>query len=164
MKTSNISASESLNRSSPVMWAMIGIPLATVIASIFTIFLAVDGAEPELPAQYAWEGKALQADLALAEAATRAGIRVDLSIASSGLIEARLRGASPPTLRLRLTHATLPTLDRDLVLQRVDSSGTYRTSSTPLADGHWLIQIDDGQAWRLRGRIRAPTSQVTIGS
>ena len=168
-----MSQAEMLNRTSPVMWAMIGIPLATVVASAVTLFLAIDGAEPELPAQYAWEGKALDADLALGEAAHRAGVSVELTLAKTGRIEARLDVAAsapdssnrslPSTLRLRLTHATLPQLDRDLTLAATGSPGVFALDAAPIPAGHWLVQIDHADEWRIRGRIHAPAARVTLG-
>lgn len=155
----------------PVMWAMIGIPLATILASAVTIFLAVDGAEPPLPPQYVSEGKALEADLALGEAARRAGIQADLTISADGRIEALLaqsKSPLPESLRLRLTHATLPALDRDVVLRSV-APGRYAAITAPVGVGSWLVQLDahtavDAQArWRLRGRILAPAERVAIG-
>lgn len=155
-----------LRNATPVMWAMLGIPLATILASAVTIFLAVDDAEPLLPPQYVSEGKALDADLALAEAAKRANVRVELAIESSGRIELRLdsNDPSPPeSLRLRLTHATLPALDRDLILQAV-SPGRYVARTTAVNLGTWLVQVDADSRWRVRGRIQAPTARVSIGN
>lgn len=154
-----------LSHATPVMWAMIGIPLATIAASAVTIFLAVDGAEPPLPPQYVSEGKALDTDLALGKAAARAGVNITLTLEPEGRIEAQLRtqdGAVPPTLRLRLTHATLSKLDRDLRLREF-APGRYATDTAPINDGNWLVQIDAESQWRLRSRITTPATGVAIG-
>jgi len=165
MENAAMSSVSRWRNATPVMWAMIGIPLATIVASAVTIFLAVDGAEPKLPPQYVSEGKALEADLALGEAARVAGIRAELMIEDSGRIEVDLVSntqALPKTLRLRMTHATLPALDRDLALRAV-TPGRYSAQTAPVSTGTWLVQLDAESQWRLRARIRAPTAQAAIG-
>jgi len=166
MENTAMSSVSGWRNATPVMWAMIGIPLATIVASAVTIFLAVDGAEPKLPPQYVSEGKALEADLALGEAARLAGIRAALTIEPAGRIEVNLvssKGDLPQSLRLRMTHATLPALDRDLVL-RSETPGRYRAQTEPVSAGTWLLQLDADSQWRLRARIRAPAAQVAIGN
>ena len=148
------------------LWAMLGIPLATVLASALTIFLAVDGAEPPLPSQYVAEGEALAADLALDEAAQRAGIEAELTIAADGRIELRLAAATgslPESLRLRLTHAALPALDRNLWLRAV-SPGRYTARMAAPGNGAWLVQLDGDAQWRLRGRVLTPAARVSLGN
>lgn len=146
-------------RSNPALWAMIAIPAATVVASILTLRIAVVGRDPELPAQYAWEGASLDRDLARAEQARRFGVGAALSVDAAGRITVQLTGASdaprPARLELLLTHASRPTLDRRIMLSPTDAPGAYSGTSSALPAGDWLLQLDAADVgWRLRGRLR----------
>jgi hypothetical protein len=68
------------SRANPALWAMIGIPAATVVASAITLMMAYGGAEPELPARYAWEGAALDQDIARAARARELGLGAELGL------------------------------------------------------------------------------------
>ena len=154
-------------RANPVVWIMIGVPLAAVCASVLTLFLAARGAEPPLPAHYVWEGQALEQDLARAERAAALGAGAELQFERSGRLRATLSfaeaAATPPAvIELRLTHATLPALDRSVRLRRDAGSGTYAADLPVLPRGHWLVELA-ARDWRLRGRLDAPVSYVRLG-
>lgn len=160
----------STRRHHPIFWAMIGIPTAAVLASFYTLYLAMSGSEPELPPQYVSEGKALDADFARAQRAIEADISIRLDWvrdAQPPHIEAQYRsgaGASAPaTLTLHLTHATLPSLDQQLVLKRVGETSAYRTEVGSLPKGHWLVEVS-ADDWRLRGRLDSSIGNVLLGA
>lgn len=151
------------SRRNPALWAMVVIPAATVIASILTLRVSFVGRDPELPAQYAWEGASLDRDLARAEQARRLGIGAALSLDPSGRIAVQLTGApdapQPATLELLLTHASRPALDRRITLAPAGAAGRYAGLSSPLPAGNWLLQLDGRDAgWRLRGRLQTASA------
>lgn len=183
------------SRANPVLWIMLGVPAAAVCASLLTLFLAVRGSEPPLPAQYAWEGMALEHDQARAMRAAALGAAATLDFESPGRLRVELAFAAPaavppPVLAMRLTHATLPALDRSLRLVRNAVSGAYVVDLPTLQRGHWLVElaaatpraagapgsgtvtgsasarhasIAPGDDWRLRGEFKAPASSVRLG-
>lgn len=156
---------DSLN---PTLWAMLGIPAATVIASAFTLYLAIADADPELPSQFAVEGKQVDDGFARAEAARHAGVRVTLTLDDPGILRAQLASRSPivppETLTLRLTHATRVDVDRHLELRRHRPSGEYSARlDEPLPAGHWWIEIEQDHEWRLRGRLVTPSASFELG-
>jgi hypothetical protein len=73
-------------------------PLFAVVASILLVFVSLRGAEAELPANYSWEGAALDQDLQRARRAEALGA-VRLEFAADGRLVARLalprRGTRP---------------------------------------------------------------------
>lgn len=156
-------------RHHPIFWAMIGIPAAAVLASFYTLYLAVSGSEPELPPQYVSEGSALDADFARAQRAIDAGItlRIDWLQQQPAAIEAyyvsKSGVAAPATLNVRMTHATLPALDQTLTLERVAGTERYRASIDSLPPGAWLIEVSAAD-WRLRGRIESSVGAVILGA
>lgn len=157
-------------RNNPVFWVMIGIPAFAVLASVLLIVEAVRSKDYELPAEYAVEGNALEADFAAAEIARRAGVELRVDFASASQLRVRASAkdstALPPTLELHFTHATLPALDRRIVLQRT-APDFYAAEFAPLERGRWLLQVDakpaNGPAWKLRKRMHAPFDVVTLG-
>lgn len=160
----------SATRHHPIFWAMIGIPAAAVLASFYTLYLAVSGSEPELPPQYVSEGSALDADFARAQRAIDAGItvRIDwLQQQRPAMVEATYSSKSgvegPQRLSVRLTHATLPSLDQMLELARIDGSDRYRADIDSLPPGAWLIEVAAAD-WRLRGRLESSNGSVILGS
>jgi len=159
----------SATRHHPIFWAMIGIPVAAVLASFYTFYLAVSGSEPELPPQYVSEGSALDADFARAQRAIDAGITLRITwlkrqppaveaeyVSTSGV-------AAPVTLALRMTHSTLPALDQTLTLTRVAGTERYRANLDALPAGAWLIEVSTAD-WRLRGRIKSTGGTVVLGA
>jgi uncharacterized protein len=157
---------DSPGRANPVVWIMIGVPLAAVCASMLTLFVAARGSEPPLPAQYSWEGKALEQDFARADRAGALGAAAELEF-DTGRVRVALDFSAakeplPATLELRLTHATLPALDRAITLARDAGSGGYWADLPALQRGHWHVELA-GTDWRLRGRLEAPASYVRLG-
>ncbi len=160
----------SATRHHPIFWAMIGIPAAAVLASFYTLYLAVSGSEPELPPQYVSEGAALDADLARAQRAIDAGITVRLDWlppTRPAVIEATYNARSglpaPRRLSVRLTHATLPSLDQTLELTRIEGTDRYRADIDSSPPGAWLIEVAAAD-WRLRGRLESTRGSIALGS
>jgi uncharacterized protein len=153
----------------PVLYAVIGIPLATVLAGFATLYLAFTSNGHELPAEYASEGSALAADLERAQAARDQYIHVRLDFTSGGQIEAVVSGldpaAAPPSLRLAMTHATLPQLDQSRVLRLLDpATGRYGAEGAPLPEGAWWLEVAHDPEWRLRGKAAALHTSVDLGT
>jgi hypothetical protein len=152
------------------LWAMIGIPAATVVASAITLALAYGGAEPQLPERYAWEGAALDRDVARASRARALGLGAELAIAADGRVTVRLTragSAAPMPARsptLHLTHATRPALDRSVALAAGAAPGLYEGRLDDLPPARWLVQLDDGGGeWQLRSRLETPGGAVRLG-
>ena len=154
------------SRPNLTLWVAIGIPVLTIIASVITVYVAAIRAEPELPANYHWEGAALDADIARSDRAAELGVAAQLRFTDDGRIEATLRTHSaadqPAQLSLRLTHATLPEQDRQLTLQR-EADGIYRASTAAIPRAHWLLELGVPGQWRVRGNLPATSRDVLLG-
>jgi hypothetical protein len=151
----------------PAFWAMVGIPAAAVLASFWTLFIAIDRADAELPASFATEGAPLEKDFELRAAAAKAGITVELSISTAGLIEATLRAHEstplPSKLELELTHISSATRDRRIELRRTNTPGLYRAEARTNLEGRWTVRIGESDRWHLLGQLQAPTTRIIIG-
>ncbi|MBU6376917.1 MAG: FixH family protein [Gammaproteobacteria bacterium] len=167
--THTATAGDPLNsrRFNPTLWAMIGIPSAAVLASLMTLFLAIDGAEAELPGTYATEGQRLDEDFRLRAAARQAGVAVALRVDRAGIVEAQLQradsGSAPEHLRVELTHVTDVRRDRQLDLQRIGISNRYRGEMSPVPNGRWLVRISEPGRWHVVGHSTLPANRVDLG-
>lgn len=155
------------NDMNPALWAMIGIPVAAVLASFLTLFLAIDGADPELPASFATEGSRVDEDFRLRAAARRAGVAIEFAVDASGRIEARLRLAAgellPDQLRLELTHATDATRDLQVDLQRVGTSDLFVAEVASVPQGRWIVRVGEPGRWQVLSRINLPAARLLLG-
>lgn len=151
----------------PALWAILGIPIAAVLASLWTLFLSIEGADAPLPAEYATEGKRLEEQLALREAARRTGLRVRLDISSRGEILAQVQAAAgtpqPRTLHLQLTHATFADRDCVVELQAAPTPGLYEARLDRDLQGSWLLLLGDPRRWQMTARLEIPAAGVTLG-
>jgi hypothetical protein len=149
------------------LWAMVGIPIAAVLASVLTLVLAIDGADPELPASFATEGRRLDEDFRLRAAARRAEVAIELAADASGRLEARLRLAggtiAPSRLRLELTHATDPARDLHIDLRRVGESDRFVAQAAPIPAGRWIARIGEPGRWHVVARVNLPAVRLALG-
>ncbi|MFN5010043.1 MAG: FixH family protein [Gammaproteobacteria bacterium] len=168
------------SRANPALWAVIGIPAATVVASAVTLMMAYGGAEPELPERYAWEGAALDRDVARAARARALGLGAGLELRDDGRVVLQLIGpargdpsptadaaigVAPRALTLHLTHATRAALDRSVTLTPTREFGRFEgRMGSALPAARWLVQLDDERGeWRLRGRLETPSDAMHLG-
>lgn len=150
----------------PMVWLVIALPLAVVIAGFATLFIAIDagGADPVRP-QVQRTAQMQTADLAAEARARQLGLSATLDRdVDTGSVTVRLVGATidAPRLRLSLEHPTRADADADTVLTRRSGAWLGRIPD-PQAGHDWLltVQPDDGQ-WRLHGRLRAGAGEALL--
>jgi hypothetical protein len=139
----------------PVMWLVVGLPLAVVLASVYLMVKLFGG--PPLDAVRDEVQRVSQAqvtDLAPDQRAQQMGIGMLLSVLGDR-IEVRMAAGDLPVagnLRLVLAHPLDASQDRELDLQ---SAGDAWHATAQLASDHdWNVTLSaaDG-SWRLRGRL-----------
>ncbi len=136
----------------PWPWILISGPAAVIVASFFTLYLAVASSDGLVADDYYKEGLGINRVLAREDAAERLDLiaRVD---PRHGRLRVRLQGhaAIPDALAVRLAYATRAGYDRSLVLAR-DADGSYQAALPALPPGHWRVYIEDPRRqWRLAG-------------
>jgi hypothetical protein len=136
----------------PWPWILIAGPAAVVVASFFTLYLAIASSDGLVDGDYYKDGLAINQVLTREDAAERLGLAAQID-PRDGRLSVRLQGraAMPGTLALRLVYATRAGYDRSLLLAR-SADGSYQGALPPLRPGHWRIVIEDPrQQWRLAG-------------
>ncbi|MEZ5498714.1 MAG: FixH family protein [Steroidobacteraceae bacterium] len=144
---------DSLRAGGAPILMMIGIPAVTIVGAFVTLWLALTRGESELPAQYHWEGAALQRDLDAMRLAQQrhASVRLRFEAAHSEcVVQLAIDPPLPPTLQLTLAHSTRNDADQRLTVNRQGSD--YRSPCTAPMPGRYLVSVAaDDLSWLLRG-------------
>jgi len=146
-----------------MVWLIVTLPALAVVASVASGILAATRGDHELSTNYHWEGDELALDDTHAARAAQLQLAAELRVdAAAGRCEILVHGvpgmsAYPATLRLDLTHATDPSVDRHLLLARSDTPAAplahYSAPCSTLRAAHWWVQLSDQPAtWLLRAR------------
>lgn len=149
-------------------WFLIAIPAAAVAGSMLTAVLAGRNRDSLVADDWYREGKAINRVLARDRAARRLGVSAELRIDErSGEVALELAGDSTSaleTLSLELSHPTLASRDRQVLLRRREDSGAFRGRLPPGLSGRWYATLTPSpgssptlpEPWRLRQEIRLP--------
>jgi hypothetical protein len=149
-------------------WFVISIPAAAVAGSILTGVLAGRHADSLVTDDWYQEGKKINRILARDRVARRLSISAELRIDErSGEVALELAGDSVDaleTLSLELSHPTLASRDRQVLLRRPGDSSAFRGRLPPFLRGRWYATLTPrpgassalSEPWRLREEIRLP--------
>jgi hypothetical protein len=143
----------------PFVWLLIALPLAAVVGSFATLWLAIRSDDGLVADDYYRRGKEINRVLARDRAAAGLGLagKVEFDAARRHLVvrlEAREDMNLPPQVEFRLLHATRAGLDRVLILPR-HRGATYEAPLPELAPGRWNLQLA-ARDWRLTGSLSVP--------
>jgi hypothetical protein len=141
----------------PLMWFVVGLPLAVVAAAFVTLFIAIRTGDDVVRDDFRKEGLAIYADPGRDAAAAALGAEATLTVdpaAGSVVVELRLGdGELPRSLDVVLSHATRAEYDRMLGLRRDGTA--FAGATAPLPPGRWFVEITPPErGWRLRGEFR----------
>lgn len=149
-------------RFNPVLWLVVGIPAATVVAGVWTLMLAAgDSATDSHPDKVRRMAQVQEASLEADQVAAREGLAARVRIGADHVLVTVLPTAGTRAPVLMLRHPIESSLDRELPLSPYP--GGWRASRS-LADGHgWQLQLvsADGR-WRLVGRYRPGDAEVVL--
>lgn len=144
----------------PVLWLVIALPAAVIVAGFATLYIAIDaGGSDAIPDEVRRTAQIQTTELGPDERAATLKLSAVFSVrdahvevlpASGALVDdKRLRGQP---LRLLLAHPTDGAQDIELQLQPTAAGWRAAHALDPRHD--WRIQLmPEGTAWRLRGRL-----------
>jgi hypothetical protein len=154
----------------PWPWILMALPMAAVIGSTATAFIAVVKEDPLVVDNYYKEGLAINQVLARDHLAAQGQYRAQLLFSEDhSLVRLHLtsNGAPlPDAVQLQLVHPSKAELDRKVAL-KAGQAGWYEGSIAGLQRGaRWQLQVqggESGQGWRLTGDWRtAEGNAVTL--
>ena len=135
-------------------WFLIALPASVVIASFFTIWLAISHPNPMVVDDYARIARSTELRMERDQAAAALGVTARIRfIAGADIVDVVLEPpvVSPESLQLRLSHPLLE--DRDKVIDLVRMPGGWSGEVAP-PDGRWYLQLYPGDGtWRLSGEL-----------
>ncbi|WP_432453092.1 MULTISPECIES: FixH family protein [unclassified Agarivorans] len=143
-------------------WFLITLPMCAVVASFYTLYLALTSNNDLVVESYYKKGKAINADLSLLHRAQELNITAKLSQVASGLI---LNIDLPDTiknqpLKIALAHKTLAKYDRNYIVT-ADANGLYRFGDDLTDDSRWFISVSPmDDSWRLQEELQLPLYKV----
>lgn len=148
----------------PVLWLVVGLPAVVVVASLTTLYIAINaGGSDAIPDEVRRTAQIQTTELGPDERAATLKLSAVFSVleghvevlpASGTLVDDKALRGQP--LRLLLQHPTLAAEDRELKL--VPTAAGWRADIALDPNHDWRIQLmPEGTAWRLRGRL--PTGQ-----
>ncbi len=142
----------------PLVWMLIAIPFSAVIMGAVMIVLAIQSYSGLVVDDYYKKGKQINRVLARDRFAHELGLAAGFKLDSAGKIEIRfdpeVRIVPDGTIQLKLVHATMPGLDQELQLTRLDTHLLGGELQLP-GNGRWnlILQTED---WRMTGSLRHP--------
>jgi len=141
-----------------LVWMIIAIPAASVIAGINMIYLAVNTDDGLVVDDYYKEGMAINQSLQRDKTAAELGVAAKLNVEESGdMVRLHFNKGSlasyPEQLTLHLQHATQA--EQDQLLQLIPAPGGQYIGylKAPIKEGIWHIVLSTNE-WRLIDRVR----------
>jgi hypothetical protein len=136
----------------PLVWMVWGIPALTVVAGLFTWWIAAQRADSNVAEDYYKRGLAINRSLERDARAAERGLSAELTLHGENDLRLRLSGAGPmpPVVTVLLTHPIRAEQDRRLTLDR-QPDGSYRIVSPLAGAGTWGLSIE-AEDWRLANR------------
>lgn len=142
----------------PVLWLVVGLPLASVVAGVALVVLSMRaGPVDAVPEEVQRVSQIQTADLGPDEVAQREGLSAVVRIEDGVAEVIPVAGgfARDEPLHLHLAHPVHAERDREFTLQPAGAG--WRAATETLEHDHdWILRLTpaDGR-WRLRGRLPA---------
>jgi hypothetical protein len=142
----------------PWMWLVVGLPLASVIASLTTVAIAVKNKDDLVRDDWYKAGRAINQDLGAEQHARVLGLKAEAILEPAvPAISVTITGSDdlPDRLQLVLVHSTIAQEDMTAMLER-QSANSWRGTlpRLPMGKRHLMLEPVSLQAgetvWRLR--------------
>jgi hypothetical protein len=136
----------------PLVWMVWGIPALTVVAGIFTWWIAAQRADSNVAEDYYKRGMAINRSLERDARALERGLSAEVALRGEHDLQVRLSGAGTPpaSITVLLVHPVRAEQDRRLTLDR-QADGSYRVVSPLAGPGTWGLTVE-AEDWRLTTR------------
>ncbi len=147
-------------------WALITIPLLTIIACGVTIYIAFNTDDSLVKDHYYKEGLAINQSIERIELAQAISLIAKIEIdKQSKLIHLNLHSSQtlPNRLLLKFSHPTLESKDQSFELESL-SGGDYAAELNILEDAYWHVSLEDeSKTWLIKFRWLYPNqSKISI--
>jgi hypothetical protein len=142
----------------PYFWMVWSIPGLTIVAGLFTWWIAAQRQDSDVSRDYSAQGLVINRVLEREQRARELDIGASIAVSDQGKFSVRLRSNSPlpEAVLLILTHPVRAELDRRIALA-IQPDGSYASASHTTAEalhtatGRWTLAVESPQ-WRLVGQ------------
>lgn len=136
----------------PLVWMVWGIPALTVVAGLFTWWIAAQRADSNVAEDYYKRGLAINRFIERDTRAQERGISAEVSLQGANDLRVILspEAGAPPSVTVLLTHPIRAEQDRRLNLDR-QPDGSYRVVNPQAGAGTWGLVVEAGD-WRIAAR------------
>lgn len=145
---------------------MVGLISTAVIASLTTVYIAVDGSDDLVNDNYYKDGLAINMQLDQDNLAKQLGVKAQLNIIDNEATIALSMDAQPPSqLIAKFSHPASDTKDQQIFLF-ADANGIYK-GNISIPKQRFYVQIlgaHDGAFWRLDGEITPNNNGVLLSN
>ena len=153
-------------------WFLIAIPLSSVIAGFYMLYLALHTNNSLVVDDYYKQGKEINRRIERDRVAAVLGLAARIHTGSEGIVlqlsSDSAAGAVPESLRLRWVHATQAAKDGGSGLSSLGGNRYLAAGHRLPVTGVWRLHIDDpeDQSWRLiSNRVRlTEDSAITVAA
>lgn len=151
----------------PWPWLLMSGPLAVVVASLASAWIAIKSSDGLVSEDYYKQGQEVVETLDRSKQAEALGLQAGIHL-TENKVRVHLTGRQadmpmPPALFMQLSHPTRAGLDQRAKLS-LDGQ-TYAGEIRLPASGHWLVLIEDeAKTWRMMASVMLPAAnEVVIG-
>lgn len=144
-------------------WVLIALPATAVVASVTTLFIAIENKPDMVVEDYYKKGKAIDVDLTRLDNAYKLALKFKLRIEDNRITVKQTFG-EPQTaaLRLRFIHRTIQANDFEHFIT-ADGDGNYNLMVDKPVTGKWTIQIESFDSlWRVQTVDSFPSDIDTL--
>jgi len=146
----------------PWPWLLIAGPLAVVIASLASAWLAVRSDDGVIADDYYKQGLQINRRLPFAAPDPARRLGATITVTARGEVLAHIEGLADPPQELRL-ELSQPGKAHDVVTLRPGPSGEYVGALAHQAPGRWIVTLES-TAWRLPTTVTSRLSGVRLGT
>jgi hypothetical protein len=135
-------------------WFLIMLPASVVAASLYTMYIAYQGADDLVVDEYYKDGLAINRQLEKEQRSQALGISAGLNFSSDRVTVSMAGPVEAASLSLLLSHPMESDRDFTVQLARI-APGIYQAVlPSPVAPRwHWTLTTDQPDGWRLDGDI-----------
>ena len=154
----------------PMVWLVLAIPMWSVIAGIYFIYIASSGANDLVVDNYYKDGLAINQSFAQDNQASALNISAYLSVNDKQQLVAKVKNTKVPFIEFVLSHHEDKDFDLKGAMVLAESQadgGMYRFDLPDELQGRWFVQLRatevDGQTpWRLQAKLDFPLAPDTL--
>lgn len=148
----------------PWVWLVIGLPLASVVGGITTLFIAISEPPDLVPGHWKKDGKAIVQLFEAEQASIDMKLNATTKFLGNNVVITLNQPVEDTALQVHFIHPTRGENDQVTTLHKIGVN-EYSGILPPLVDGNYRVVLDSdpqtaAKPWRLTASVVWPTEQL----